>query len=149
MIRHTIAISLGLLASTTLAVPTPVAATAASTTAPEPINGSWKTEDGRAVVAITRCGANYCGRISRFLVPEPAGGAKDTENPNRNLRSRDVMGLRILWNLGADGGDWEGNGYSPEDGRYFTAKVRKLSDNRLEVKGCVAVFCRTQTWSRM
>lgn len=59
------------------------------------------------------------------------------------------MGLRILWDLEADGGDWEGRGYSPEDGRYFTAKVQRLSSSRLEVKGCVAVFCRTQVWNRI
>ncbi|WP_404800828.1 DUF2147 domain-containing protein [Pseudoblastomonas flavescens] len=41
-----------------------------------------------------------------------------------------------------------GKGYSPPDGRYFTAKVRKLSADRLEVKGCVAVFCKTQVWPR-
>ena len=38
-------------------------------------------------------------------------------------------------------------GYSPEDGRYFNADVRR-EGNRLKVKGCVMVICRTVTWTR-
>lgn len=147
MFRRLFAAGACALAAQALAMPTPLAASTA-TLAPDPITGDWRTKDGRAVVTIARCGSSYCGRISRFLVPEPAGGAKDTKNPNRNLRGRDIMGMRIFWNLKADGGDWEGKGYSPDDGQYFTAKVRKISGDRLEVKGCVVVFCRTQIWPR-
>ena len=144
MIRQIIAATACVVAANAAVAPAPLAAAAP----PAAIDGQWKTADGRAVVTIARCGSAYCGRISRFLVAEPAGGAKDTENPNRNLRGRSLMGLRILWDLKADGGDWQGKGYSPPDGRYFTAKVRKLSADRLEVKGCVAVFCKTQVWPR-
>lgn len=115
---------------------------------PAPITGDWRTKDERAIIRVARCGDSYCGRIQRFLVPEPAGGAYDTRNPRRNLRSRHLLGIAVFWNLRPDGGDWEGNGYSPEDGRYFTAQLRRLPSGQLEVKGCVIVFCRTQVWER-
>lgn len=132
---------LGILAAFAVMIAAPASA------APASIAGKWKTEDGRAVVTFYECGANMCGRISRFLVPEPAGGARDTENPNRELRNRELMDLRIFWGLSADGSSWEGEGYSPEDGRYFDAEVSR-DGNRLKIRGCVLLFCRTQTWTR-
>src|SRR3546814_4158406 len=59
-----------------------------------------------------------------------------------------VVGLRIYWDLIADGAGWRGQGYSPEDGRYYRAHLR-AKGNKLTMKGCVAVFCRTVTWTRV
>lgn len=88
-----------------------------------------------------------CGRISRFLVAEPAGGARDGNNPDRSLRTRPLMGVAVLTNLAREGNAWTGRGYSPEEGRNFNATVR-VENGRLNVRGCVAVFCRTVVWTR-
>ncbi|WP_128892144.1 DUF2147 domain-containing protein [Erythrobacter sp. HKB08] len=114
---------------------------------PASIEGKWKTDDGRSVIAFYKCGNAMCGRIDRFLVPEPAGGARDTENPKAALRDRKLLGLRIFWDLTADGSRFKGEGYSPEDGRYFDAQVWR-SGNTLKVKGCVLLFCRTANFTR-
>lgn len=114
------------------------------------IAGRWRTDDGKAVITIAPCSngsAALCGRISRFLVPEPASGARDTNNPNASLRERPLMGVQVLSNLTRDGNSWSGRGYSPEEGRNFNATVRSQS-GRLNVRGCVAVFCRTVVWTR-
>lgn len=114
------------------------------------IAGRWRTDDGRAVITIAPCssgGASLCGRITRFLVAEPAGGARDTNNPDRSLRSRPLMGVQVLSNLTREGQRWSGRGYSPEEGRHFNATVR-VENGRLNVRGCVAVFCRTVVWTR-
>jgi uncharacterized protein (DUF2147 family) len=71
---------------------------------------------------------------------------RDTKNPDAKLRDRHVKGMRILWSLSPDGSAWKGEGYSPRDGRYFNATVRRNGPN-LEVKGCVLLFCRTVTWT--
>ena len=119
---------------------------ASAVAAPASIAGKWTTSDGRAVVEFYRCGNAMCGRITDFLVPEPAGGVRDTENPDAAKRSRKLMGMRIFWNLVPDGDRYEGKGYSPEDGRYFNADVYR-SGNSLKIKGCIAAFlCRSQTW---
>ncbi len=114
------------------------------------IAGRWRTDDGKAVITIAPCttgGAALCGRISRFLVPEPTGGARDGNNPDRALRARSLMGVQVLSNLARDGQRWTGRGYSPEEGRHFNATVR-VEGGQLNVRGCVAVFCRTVVWTR-
>ncbi len=116
--------------------------------APASIAGNWKTDDGRAVVQFYKCGEATCGRIARFLVPEPAGGARDVENPEKSRRDRKILGLRIFWNLTPDGSKFEGKGYSPEDGRYFNANLQR-SGNVLKVTGCVVVFCKSVNFTKI
>ncbi len=115
--------------------------------APASIAGKWKTDDGRSVISIYPCGKSMCGKIDRFLVKEPRGGARDTKNPNKSLRSRRLLGLRIFWNMKPKGNSWDGKGYSPEDGRIFNSSLKRVG-NKLKVKGCVLVICRTVTWTK-
>lgn len=115
--------------------------------APASITGNWKTDDGKSIIQFYKCGASMCGKISKFLVPEPAGGARDTKNPDKAKRSQRLLGSRIFWNLKASGTQFKGNGYSPEDGRNFNAQVWR-DGNKLKVKGCVVVFCRTATFTK-
>ncbi|MFZ1742002.1 MAG: DUF2147 domain-containing protein [Pontixanthobacter sp.] len=115
--------------------------------APASIEGNWKTEDGKSIIQFYKCGASMCGKIAKFLVAEPAGGAIDTKNPDKTKRSRRLLGLSIFWNLAADGTQYKGKGYSPEDGRYFNAQVWR-SGSGLKVKGCVMVFCKTANFTK-
>lgn len=111
------------------------------------IEGNWKTDDGKSVIQFYQCGAQMCGKIARFLVPEPKGGALDDKNPDKALRSRKLLGLRIFWNLAPSGARFKGKGYSPEDGRNFNAEVWR-EGNTLKVRGCVMVICRTANFTR-
>lgn len=115
--------------------------------APASIAGDWKTDDGKAIVKFYECGNAMCARISRFLVPEPTGGARDTENPKSSRRGRKLKDIRIFWNLTPDGNKYEGKGYSPEDGQYFNADVQKVG-NKLKIKGCVLLFCKTVNFTK-
>ncbi len=115
------------------------------------VAGDWRSDDGRAVIRIAPCGANattMCGRIQRFLVPEPAGGARDTKNPDASLRSRPILGITIFSGLTRSGNTWRGAGYSPEAGRHFNATLTPTAE-RLTVRGCVAIFCQTRVMTRM
>ena len=132
---------LPLAAAASAALATPAMAEPAS------IAGNWKTGDGESVIQFYKCGSSMCGKIARFLVAEPAGGARDGKNPDKAKRSRKLLGLRIFWALKPSGNRYKGKGYSPEDGRYFNARVWR-EGNRLKVKGCVLVFCRTATFTR-
>ncbi|PKP88857.1 MAG: DUF2147 domain-containing protein [Alphaproteobacteria bacterium HGW-Alphaproteobacteria-17] len=116
--------------------------------APAPITGRWKTDDGKAIVAMAPCGARMCGRIDRLLVKEPAGGQRDERNPDKAKRDRKVEGMQIYWDLAPTADGWKGEGYSPEDGRYYKAHLR-VNGNKLTMKGCVSLFCRTVTWTKM
>lgn len=115
---------------------------------PAGLAGRWKTDDGKAIVAMAPCGGKMCGRIERLLIEEPPGGQRDVRNPDKAKRGRKVEGLQIYWDLVRTGDGWKGQGYSPEDGRYYTAHLRVTGD-RLTMKGCVSIFCRTVTWTRI
>lgn len=116
--------------------------------APSALTGRWKTDDGKGIVTMAPCGAKMCGKIERLLIKQPAGGQLDERNPDKQKRGRQVTGLQIYWDLVPHEGGWKGPGYSPEDGRYYTAHLR-VKGNKLTMKGCVSVFCRTVTWTRM
>lgn len=118
--------------------------------APAPIAGNWKTDDGRAIVSVAPCtakGGGLCATIVRFLVPEPQGGVRDVKNPDAKLRNRRVLGSQVLWSLKPDGKAWSGTGYSARDGRKFNATVSS-DGGKLELKGCVLMFCKTVEWTR-
>lgn len=116
--------------------------------APASILGQWKTDDATSVISFYKCGTSICGKIDRFLVKEPEGGIRDTKNPDKAKRSEKLLGKRIFWNLTPDGDGFEGKGYSPQEGRYFSADLTR-EGTKLKVKGCVSVFCRTVTFTRL
>jgi uncharacterized protein (DUF2147 family) len=116
--------------------------------APASLTGRWKTDDGKGIVTMAPCGAKMCGRIERLLIKQPAGGQLDERNPDKAKRGRKVTGLQIYWDLTPHGDGWKGEGYSPEDGRYYKAHLR-VKGNKMTMKGCVSVFCRTVTWTRV
>ena len=103
--------------------------------APAPIAGRWKTDDGKAVVVMAACGDKMCGRVDRLLIKQPAGGQLDERNPDKAKRSRKVTGLQIYWDLVPHGDGWKGEGYSPEDGRYYKAH-RRANGGKMTMKGC-------------
>ena len=130
--------------------------TAAPAVAAQPIDGSWLTQDRKAVVTIGPCGAGpaaagaaqRCGRISRILAPTPNGPPRDERNPNKALRSRPVLGLAVLSGFTDRGNDWRGRIYSPEEGKSYRSMLRLKPDGTLGVRGCVAIFCQSQTWQK-
>ena len=129
-----------------LAAPLALVGTAAPSTASAPaesIAGDWKLADGRSVIRLYRCGDAMCGKIQRILVAQPAGGARDTKNPDASKRDRKLIGLTVFWNLKPSGNAYKGKGYNPDDGRNFNAKFERKG-SQLRLKGCVAIICRTQ-----
>ena len=113
------------------------------------IGGRWRTDDGNAIIHVAPCAANarqWCGRIVQMTNPTLAR-ATDSNNPDAALRSRPLVGVPVLSNLVASGQRYSGSGYSPEEGRNFTATVTP-NGSRLTVRGCVAIFCRTVVWTR-
>lgn len=125
-----------------------------STTSPalaaESINGNWKTEEGDAVIKITKCGATVCGRIHKYLVTPPEGvDQKDINNPNKKLRNRTLLGMAILTGFKSDGKIWRGKVYDPKTGKTYRSEVSLNSANSLKMKGCIAFFCQGQNWTRV
>jgi uncharacterized protein (DUF2147 family) len=122
---------------------------AAPLAAAEPIDGLWTTAEKTGQVRIADCGNSRCGRLAKFLVAPPQGeGQRDTNNPNKSLRARKLLGLPILTGFKADGAVWRGTIYDPKSGKSYRSILRRIDAGRLEVKGCIGPFCQTQTWRR-
>ena len=117
--------------------------------AAEPIAGQWLTADRQAVIQIGDCGPSICGRIARFLVPPPKGAdQRDVNNSDEAKRSRKLLGMAILTGFTEHGDEWRGEIYDPKSGKTYRSIIRRKGADRLEVKGCLGPFCRTQVWSR-
>lgn len=124
-------------------------ATATPAIAAESITGRWITQDKDAVVAISKCGASYCGRVAKFLVTPPEGASqRDINNPNPKLKKRKILGLPVLSGFKEEKTLWRGRIYDPNTGKTYRSIVRRKSATKLEVKGCIGPFCQTQIWTR-
>ncbi len=122
-------------------------AAAAPVHAAEPIGGRWSTVDGKAIVQIAPCGASVCGRIVKIVKPTPGRPHTDFKNPDPAQRGRPLEGLAILSNFSDGGSHWKGTIYDPESGKSYASKVSRNADGTLKVQGCIAFFCKTQTWT--
>ena len=68
------------------------------------------------------------------------GAGKEIESAN--------IGKRMIWDMEAKGaGDYAGGRiWAPDRDKVYRSRM-ELSGDMLEVSGCVAVICRTQTWT--
>lgn len=125
-------------------------ATAAAFSSTPSILGTWATGTEGGKVQIYRCGQNYCGRIADATRLRADPNLLDVNNNNPQLRDRKLKGLVVL--NGFSGGPTVFKGgpvYDPETGEGANrGELKLLPSGRLEVKGCVAMFCRTKTWTR-
>ncbi|MGN6374117.1 MAG: DUF2147 domain-containing protein [Sphingomonas sp.] len=128
-----------------LAVPAPAPA-------PKPdsadITGVWRLQNKKALVRIGPCGQTWCGRITKILKPLPYRKSHDMHNPDAKLRGRSIVGIAILSELKRDGHEWRGRVYDPVHGHSYRAIVERDGPDRLKVKGCITLFCKTQIWDR-
>lgn len=112
------------------------------------IKGRWVTKEKDSVVEISACGAAMCGRVSKFLKTPPGGvDQKDTNNPDKNLRSRKILGIAVLHSLKADGDKWRGTIYDPRNGKSYRSVVYLQKNGNLHVQGCVGPICQSQIWT--
>ena len=79
------------------------------------ILGLWRTDDGKALVEIARCGDMICGHIARVIDRGPSVPATDVNNPDDHLRARPTVGLSIFY-----GFTWRSDKAS--DGRAYVDK---------------------------
>ena len=117
--------------------------------AAQPVSGKWLTKERDAVITIGTCGQSMCGRISKFLIPPPQGAdQRDVNNKDPKLRSRKLLGMAVLTGFREEDDLWRGEIYDPKSGKTYGSVIRRLSGDRLEVKGCISIFCQTQVWTR-
>jgi uncharacterized protein (DUF2147 family) len=114
--------------------------------------GFWSSGHGENAgrIEIKACGEALCGYIidaARFQV-EP--DQRDVRNHDPALRDRPIRGLEVLENFAGGPPVWSGAGYDPRWGlRAKNVKLRLVSPDVMKIRGCLAIFCLTQTLYRV
>ncbi len=120
-----------------------LAAAPASASA-QAIEGQWTNYKKNVVVQVERCGADYCGRVVR-------ASAKAQEKARKGGTAR-LVGTQILSGLKPiGGGRFRGKAFVPKRNIHATATVRQLSDDTMQVQGCVlgGLLCDNEKWTRV
>ncbi len=125
------------------------------------IVGLWITPRNECKIEIFKSGIKYCGRIAWLKEPlyraDDDGGMADRpvvdrENPNPNLRSRTLIGLRLMEGFTYTGKNvWEkGTIYNPDNGKIYKCRMILSAPDRLEVKGFIGIplLGATSVWIR-
>ena len=117
--------------------------------------GKWKLEDGSAIVEVYKDGDSYNGKIVWLKNPTEADGspAVDENNPDKSLRSRQLIGLNMLSGLKATAkSDYSGGSiYDPGNGKTYNCSM-KVEGDVLKVRGSLdkkGLLGRTMDWFRV
>ena len=127
--------------------------------------GQWYTEDNDSKVVITKENGKYVGKIVWLKEPLYGKDEKDTGkpkrdrlNPTKRLRTRPVIGIRVLkdFTFNAKSNRWEnGTIYDPESGKTYKCVImfekdsKALNGRKLYVRGYIGIpaLGRTTYWN--
>ena len=119
--------------------------------------GTWrsiddKTGEAKAEIRLTESGGALSGRVERSLKKDTKPDAVCTECTD-DRKGQPMVGLEIIrGGKKAEGKDvWEGGKIiDPENGKEYRASFTPIEGGaRLEVRGYLGPFWRTQTWQRV
>lgn len=117
---------------------------AAAPASAQALEGQWTNFKKNVVVQVERCGTAYCGRVVRASEKAKAKAAKGG-TPN-------LIGTQILTGLVPTGaGKFRGRAFVPKRNIHATAYVRQVSDDVMQVQGCVlgGLLCDSERWTRV
>lgn len=127
---------------------------AASAAFAQDVIGKWKLDDGTAIVEVYKSGDAYNGKIVWLEEPTDADGtpAKDNNNPDPALRTRELIGLNMLSGLKKTAQNEYSGGkiYDPGNGKTYNCSM-KVEGNVLKVRGSLdkrGLIGRTMDWFR-
>lgn len=119
--------------------------------APEDVLGVWKTNEGGGHVQLYVVDNELRGKIIGGD-PDEAKATTDVNNPDPELRKRDLLGLVIIKDMAYDAGDdaWvDGELYRTTKGKTYRAKIRLADDGVLKVTGYLGFLKKTVDWHRL
>jgi uncharacterized protein (DUF2147 family) len=119
--------------------------------------GLWKTidDDGKtekSLVRISDAGGVLSGRIEKIFDASKADAKCDKCTDER--KDKPVVGLTILRNAKQDAEDKEvwtgGEILDPNNGKTYKSRLKPVEGGKkLEMRGYIGPFYRTQTWVRV
>ena len=116
------------------------------------VEGRWKTIDDatgqmKSIVEITIVNGKLSGKIVEL---------KPGEDPNKTCtactdhrKGKKIVGMEIISGLTKDGNEWSGDDgiMDPENGKTYDCTIW-VENGKLQVRGYIGFFFRTQTWVR-
>ena len=118
--------------------------------------GSWhtldeKTNEVKSQIQITESGGVVSGKIEKLLRKDAKQDAVCDECSD-DRKGKPLLGLEIIRGAkkAADKNVWEdGKILDPENGKNYTLRLTPIEGGKkLEVRGSIGPFGRTQTWVR-
>ena len=118
--------------------------------AQESIEGIWLTEEGNSKVEIYQRDDKYFGKTVWLDQSTDKNGSPvtDRNNPNKNLRNRQLMGIDMLEDLQYRSGKWYGKIYAPKRGLKMDVVLVAPGKDKLELNISYRGFTRQQIWTR-
>jgi uncharacterized protein (DUF2147 family) len=113
------------------------------------IEGQWLTSDKKGIIEIYKKEDKFFGKI---IGGEQRGDGTDAKNPDKKLRSREILGLTIMTNLKKGGNEFtDGKIYDPDSGSTYSCKLKLENPNTLTLRGYlgISLFGRSETWTRV
>lgn len=117
--------------------------------------GKWKsiddeTGEAKSIIEIYEKDGKVYGKIAEILNKD----RKDAvcEKCKGSKKNKPVLGMVIIKGLKKKGNEYKGGTIlDPEKGKEYTCKiwVDENDNNKLNVRGYVALFFRTQNWIRV
>lgn len=116
--------------------------------------GLWKTidDDGKtakSLVRVSEQGGVVTGHIDKLLDPKDPPDAK-CDKCRDDRKDKPVLGLQIIRGVKAEGdGTWAGEILDPNNGKTYRTRLTPLEGGKkLEVRGYIGPFFRSQVWLR-
>ena len=112
----------------------------------------WLAED--SIISIRECDARLCGVMEHIFAEEGEDplGILDTNNPEEDLRTRPLIGIRLLdsFNPFPKKGIYkDGLIYDPRSGKSYKGKLFLIDEFTLKVEGCIAFLCQGVQWDAL
>ncbi|MBO9718462.1 MAG: DUF2147 domain-containing protein [Pseudoxanthomonas sp.] len=133
----------------------PLALASMQATAADSVVGRWKTIDGetgkpKSIVEITQApNGIISGHIVELLNPSKPNPVCDKCKDDR--KNKPITGMEIIRGMKAEGGGAYSGGtiLKPDEGKVYKSKMELIEGGKkLEVSGCIAFICKSQTWLR-
>ena len=107
------------------------------------IVGIWWNQEKTTKIKVKQQNDRYIGTIV-YMIPEKYENGvppKDTKNPDKNLRSKSIVGLQILkgFAYNPQKEEWDkGTIYDPKSGKTYDCYAWLENNDLLKIKGFVA-----------